>query len=94
MLKAHLAECNLLSFRRQHGQDVIGKLDLLFLSISIWGGLAITGLGGLHSKLQLRNGIKALAQVGLYGQWVPGLCQDLQQLIVRQEVEPGNGDTL
>ena len=34
------------------------------------------------------DGIKTFAEMGLYSLRVPGLSQDLQQLIIRQEIEP------
>ena len=55
-----------------------------------WSALAITGCWGLDAKLQLGDGIKALAQMRLHGQRIAGLGQDLQQLIIGQEVEPGS----
>lgn len=40
------------------------------------------------SELQPGDGVEALPKVRLHGLGVACLCQDLQQLVVGQEVEP------
>ena len=45
----------------------------------------------LHS---LGQGIEALPEMWLDGLWVAGLREDLQQLIVGEEVEPGEQEAL
>lgn len=40
------------------------------------------------SELQFGDALKALLEVGLDTEWVFGLRQDLQQLVVGQEKEP------
>ena len=45
----------------------------------------------LLSELQLADALKTLLQMWLYTQWVFGLRQNLQQLIIGQEEEPGEG---
>ena len=43
----------------------------------------------LDAKLEFCDGVEALPEMGLYCQGVPGLSQDLKQLIIGQEVESG-----
>mmetsp|Transcript_145723 Transcript_145723/g.254350 ORF Transcript_145723/g.254350 Transcript_145723/m.254350 type:complete len:305 (+) Transcript_145723:1290-2204(+) len=54
-------------------------------------------LGGVHAtllvllQLQEVNGLEALLQVWLHLRGLPSVAQDLQQIVIRQEVEPGEG---
>ena len=43
----------------------------------------------LDAKLEFCDGVEALPEMGLYSQGVPGLSQDLEQLVIGQEVESG-----
>lgn len=43
----------------------------------------------LDAKLEFGDGVEALPEMWLYGERVPGLSQDLEQLIIGQEVESG-----
>lgn len=56
---------NLFTFRRNHGQDIVGH-DLL------------TALSIFRSKLQFGYGVEAFAQMRLNGVWISGLREDLQ----------------
>ena len=48
----------------------------------------------LLGELQLADALKALFQMRLYTHWVFGLGQNLKQLVVGQEEEPGGGRIL
>ena len=48
----------------------------------------------VRCKLQLVNALKDLAQEGLHTQWVLGLAQNLQELVIGQEVEAREGQPL
>lgn len=43
----------------------------------------------LDTELEFGNGVKALPEMWLYSERVPGLSQDLEQLVIGQEVESG-----
>lgn len=43
----------------------------------------------LDAELEFGDGVEALPEMWLYGERVPGLSQDLEQLIIGQEVESG-----
>lgn len=43
----------------------------------------------LDTKLEFGNGVEALPEMWLYSERVPGLSQDLEQLVIGQEVESG-----
>lgn len=43
----------------------------------------------LDAELEFGNGIEALPEMWLYSERVPGLSQDLEQLVIGQEVESG-----
>ncbi len=58
----------------------------------------LPGRGRAHlqvrCKLQLVNALKDLAQEGLHTQRVLGLAQNFQQLVIGQEVETWEGQSL
>lgn len=43
----------------------------------------------LDAELEFGNGIEALSEMWLYSERVPGLSQNLEQLVIGQEVESG-----
>lgn len=43
----------------------------------------------LDAELEFGNGVEALPEMWLYSERVPGLSQDLEQLVIGQEVESG-----
>lgn len=43
----------------------------------------------LDTKLEFGNGVEALPEMWLYSERVPGLSQNLEQLVIGQEVESG-----
>lgn len=43
----------------------------------------------LDAELEFGNGIEALPEMWLYSERVPGLSQNLEQLVIGQEVESG-----
>lgn len=62
--------------------DVLGEGHPLLLRADHAGD------GHVLGEVELGDALKALLEVGLHAQWILGLRQDLQQLIVGQEEEP------
>lgn len=66
--------------------------DLLFISLLTHFSSSITIINEL--KPQLLDPLEALIQMILNSQWVLGLAQDVQQIIIRQKEKAGERKSL